>query len=152
MAKLTIEQAVTVAAVQHLINDWANELDIDNGKNIADLVTADCSYAVGPTPRQGRAEIIKFYQDRLLRLSATPEGVPIHRHALSNLRVSFQSADEVSITFTLIYFTTAGMKSGVNHADPALVADVRMICRRESDGEWRIAKFDSNPSFKRTPP
>ena len=152
MAKLTIEQAVAVAAVQHLINDWGQELDIHNGKNIANLVTEDCTYVVGGTPRQGRAEVIKFYAERLKRLGATPEGVPVHRHALSNLRVDFRSASVVSITFTLIYFTTYGMTSGVNHADPAAVADVFMDCRCDADGEWRILKFDSNQTFKRTPP
>jgi hypothetical protein len=41
------------------------------------------------------------------------------------------------------------MASGTNHADPAAVADVRMNCRRDADGEWRILMFDSNQSFKR---
>jgi ketosteroid isomerase-like protein len=152
VAKLNMEQALIVANVQLLINEWATELDIHNGKHIAGLVTEDCQYFLGGNPRNGRAEIIKFYQDRTQRLSATPEGVPIHRHTLSNLRVSFGArAEDVSITFTLVYFTTAGMKSGVNHADPAAVADVRMNCRREADGEWRISMFDSNQTFKRTP-
>jgi hypothetical protein len=44
------------------------------------------------------------------------------------------------------------MASGLNHADPAAVADVRMNCRRDSDGEWRIAMFDSNQTFRRVPP
>jgi hypothetical protein len=149
VAKFNMEQALAVVAVQQLINDWGQELDIHNGKHITGLITEDCTYIVGGAPRRGRAAVEKFYQDRLQRLSALPEGVPTHRHALSNLRVSFRSASEASITFTLIYFTTAGMKSGVNHADPAAVADVRMDCRREEDGEWRIAMFDSNQTFRR---
>ena len=151
MAKFTIEQAVTAAAVQQLINDWAHELDVHNGLHISDLVTEDCTYILGGTPRNGRAAVAQFYQDRLKRLSAQPQGVPTQRHALSNLRINFRSADAVSITFTLVYFTTAGMASGLNHADPAAVADVRMDCRREADGEWRIALFDSNQTFKRAP-
>jgi len=77
--------------------------------------------------------------------------VPTQRHALSNLRVSFGGDAEASITFTLVYFTTAGMASGLNHADPAAVADVRVNCRRDDDGHWRISKFDSNQTFKRVP-
>lgn len=149
MAKFTTEQALSVVAVQQLIHDWAQELDIHNGQNIADLVTEDCSYMGRGTELKGRAAVIKFYKDRLEQLSATPAGVPIHRHTLSNLRVEFQSADKVSITFTLLYFTTAGMASGLNHADPAAVADVRMNCRCDTDGHWRIAKFDSNQTFRR---
>jgi uncharacterized protein (TIGR02246 family) len=149
VAKFTTEQAVTVVAVQQLINDWGFELDIHNGANIADLVTEDCTYMGRGVPLQGRAAVAKFYKDRLEQLAATPAGVPIHRHTLSNLRVQFRNPDDVAITFSLVYYTTAGMASGTNHADPAAVADVRMDCRRDKDGEWRIAKFDSNQSFKR---
>src|SRR5271168_1677618 len=103
-----MEQAVAVAAVQQLINDWAHELDVNNGLHISGLVTEDCMYTVGGATREGRAAIENFYQERLKRLAAQPAGVPTQRHALSNLRVRFRSADEVSITFSLVYFTTAG--------------------------------------------
>ena len=144
-----MEQSIAFAAVQQLINEWAHELDIHNGLHIADLVTEDCSYMGRGTELKGRDAVVKFYKDRLEQLSATPAGVPIHRHTLSNLIVTFGSASEVSITFTLLYFTTAGMASGTNHADPAAVADVRMNCRCDADGEWRISKFDSNQTFRR---
>lgn len=151
MAKFTAEQAVSVAAINQLINDWGIELDIDNGRNIAALITEDVSYNVGGSIRTSRAEVVQFYADRQARLSATPAGVPIHRHALSNLRVAFNSADEAAITFTLVYFTTASVTTGTNHADPAAVADVRMKVRRGADGEWLIALFDSNQTFIRKP-
>jgi len=149
LANVTLEQSLVIASVQQLINDWAHELDINNGLKIAALVTEDCLYTVGGTLRQGRAAVELFYQERLKRLSAQPDGVPTQRHMLSNLRVDFRTGAEVSITFSLLYFTTAGMKSGLNHADPAAVADVRMDCRRDADGHWRISKFDSNQMFRR---
>lgn len=151
MAKFSIEQAVARAEVQELINEWATELDLHNGLHIAGLVTEDCSYNVGGSPRQSRAEVEKFYQERLARLSAQPDGVPTQRHILSNLRVSFSSDTAASITFSLVYFTTAGMASKLNHADPAAVADVRMNVRRDADGQWRIAMFDSGQTFRRVP-
>ena len=135
MANFNIDQSIAVSSVQQLISDWAYELDMHNGQNISGLVTEDCSYMVGGALRQGRAEIQKFYRDRLERLSGQPGGVPTQRHTLANLRVSFRSAAEVSITFSLVYFTTAGAASGLNHADPAAVADVRMDCRQDLDGE-----------------
>jgi uncharacterized protein (TIGR02246 family) len=149
VAKLNKEQAMAVSEVQQLINDWAYELDVHNGLEIANLVTEDCIYSVRGTSLEGRAAIENFYKGRLQNLSAQPTGVPTQRHTLSNLRVRFRSANEVSITFTLVFFTTAGMASGVNHAEPAAVADVRMDCRRGGDEEWRIAKFDSNQTFRR---
>ena len=146
-----MEQGLAVVEVQQLLSDWAYELDTHNGVHIAELVTEDCVYILGGAPRTGRAASQKFYQERLERVSAQPEGAPTQRHNLSNLRVSFRSAGDVSITFTLVFFTSAGMASGTNHADAAAVADVRMDCRRDQDGQWRIARFDSNQSFRRVP-
>jgi ketosteroid isomerase-like protein len=149
LAKFTAEQARAVVEIQQLIHDWGYDLDLYNGEHIADVVTEDCTYVVGGAPREGRAAVVQFYIDRKARLAATPEGVPVHRHALSNLRVSFQSDTLASITFNLIYFSTLGMASGADHADPASYADVRMDCRRDADGHWRIARFESNQAFRR---
>jgi hypothetical protein len=149
VAKLNREQAVVVSEVQQLINDWAYELDVHNGLEISNLVTEDCIYSVRGTALQGRAAVENFYKSRLQTLAAQPAGVPTQRHTLSNLRVRFRNADEVSITFTLIFFTTACNPLGAGQAEPAAVADVRMDCRRGSDEEWRIAQFDSNQTFRR---
>ena len=149
MAKFTPEQAVAVAEIQQLINEWSFELDVDNGINIANLITEDCSYLVRGGVRTGRAAVVQFYKERLETLGATPDGVPTHRHMLANLRVKFNSANEATIGFSLVYFSTAGVKAGTKHADPASTADVRMDVRRGADGEWLIAKFDSTPTFIR---
>ena len=149
MSKFTPEQAVAILEIQQLINEWSYELDVHNGINIANLITEDCSYLVRGGVRTSRAAVVEFYKERLATLAATPEGVPIHRHILANLRVKFNSANDASIGFSLVYFTTAGMKSGTDHADPASTADVRMDVRRGADGEWLIAKFDSNQTFRR---
>lgn len=149
MAKFTLEQAADVVTVQQLIHDWAHELDTHNGLHIAELLTQDCLYVVGGASRQGRAAVETFYKARLARLAATEEGVPTLRHVLSNLRVMFRNANDVSITFSLVYFSTQGMASGHDHSDPAAVADVRMDCQRGDDGHWRIAMFDSNQTFRR---
>jgi ketosteroid isomerase-like protein len=149
LARFTAEQAHAVVEIQQLINDWGYDLDLHNGAHIADLVTEDCAYLVGGALREGRAAVVQFYIDRKARLAATAEGVPIHRHALANLRVAFSSADAASITFNLVYFSTMGVAAGADHADPASYADVRMDCRREADGHWRIARFESNQAFRR---
>lgn len=151
MAKLSMDQAVAVCEVQQLINDWAHELDVNNGLHIAQLLTEDCIYSVRGAPVIGRAAVAQFYKGRLETLSAQASGVPTQRHTISNLRAGFLGADKVSITFTLLFFTTAGHVDGLSHTEPAAVADVRMDCQRGGDGEWRIAKFDSNQTFRRDP-
>ena len=102
-------------------------------------------------PRLSRDEVVKFYQQRLKELEATPAGVWEHRHILSNLRADFRSDDHAAIEFKLVYFMSAGATPGLDHADPAAVADVRMEVRREADGHWRISRFDSNQLFSRVP-
>jgi uncharacterized protein (TIGR02246 family) len=149
MAKFTAEQAHAYVEIQQLIHDWAFELDHHNGKHIADLVTEDCVYVVGGAAQQGREAAITFYEGRNARLAATPEGVPVHRHSLANLRAHFRNHDEASITFNLTYFSTFGNPKGTDHADPLAYADVRMDVRRDADGHWRIAMFDSNQSFRK---
>ncbi len=149
VAKFTLEQAADVLAVQQVINDWAHDLDLHDGLHVADLLTEDCLYVVGGASRQGRDSVMAFYTERKARLEALPEGIPVMRHAVSNFRVSFRNADDASVTFTLIFFSTMGQPSGLDHADPAAVADVRMDCQRGADGHWRIAMFDSNQTFKR---
>ena len=149
MAKFTAAQTADWVCIQQLINDWATEMDITNGVSMAELLTEDVSYTVRGVPRHGRAEVTAFYEGRLAELGATPAGVPIHRHALSNLRVMFDGTDAAKITFGLIYFSSVVKGMGADHADPFSFADVFMDVRREADGDWRIAKFDSAPVFVR---
>ena len=150
MARFDAEQIKAVVEIQALINEWAYDLDVNEGLGVPKLITEDCQYVVRAVLRPNREEVGKFYQSRLEELKATPAGPPLQRHVLSNFRFSFTAADEASIAFTLVYFTTAGMSSGAKHADPAAVADVRMEARRV-DGEWLISAFDSGQSFVRVP-
>lgn len=152
MARFDAHQAADVLAIQQVINEWATDLDITNGENMADLLTQDCAYNVRAVWREGREAVVQFYKDRKAELAATPAGVPIHRHALSNYRVDFVTADHAKVGFSLIYFTTAGSSLGTATADPFSYADVFMECRRDpADGHWRISRFDSNPVFVRMP-
>ena len=150
MARFDAEQTHAVVEIQALINEWAYDLDVNEGLGVPRLITEDCQYVVRAVLRPSRAEVDKFYKGRLEELKATPAGPPLQRHVLSNFRFNFKGADEAGVAFTLVYFTTAGMTSGPKHADPAAVADVRMDCRRV-DGEWLISAFDSGQSFVRVP-
>ncbi len=146
MAKFSTEQATAWIAIQQLINDWGYELDVNNGLNIGDLVTEQCQYTVRAIPRLSRTDVCAFYKGRLEEF---PDGPPEQRHVQSNLRVQFKSAQEASITFTLVYFTTAIVPAGASEADPCAVADVFMDVQCGDDGHWRIAKFDSKQSLVR---
>jgi hypothetical protein len=145
LVKFTNEQGVAWAAIQELINEWARDLDLHNGQHVGQFVSDDVSYAVGGAPRQGRAAVEGFYRERLERLTATPEGPPTNRHMITNLCVEFKSATEASVTFGMIFFSTMHAQT---RPDAMATADVRMIIAAK-DGDWRIARFESNQPFHR---
>jgi hypothetical protein len=150
MAKFEASQAADVLAVQQVIHEWASELDVGNGLDIAQYLTDDCRYTVRGGQRTSAAEVVEFYKGRKAEFEATPDGVPIHRHALSNMRVYFNGPDQANAKFGLVYFTAVVKGLGADIADPFSFADVDMDVRRCADGHWRIARFDSAPVFVRT--
>lgn len=150
MAKFDAEQTAAVAAISQVIYEWGDELDTNDGLKMldADVLTEDCRYFVGGEWREGRAEAAKFYQDRYARLEAG-DGVPVMRHIISNLRISFTDTDKAKVGYLLLFFAATGEAPFTNYCDPLAVADVRMECWREADGHWRIALFDSGQIFRR---
>ncbi len=146
MAKFTLEQAADWVAIQQLINQWGAELDVNNGLNIGDLVTETCSYTVRGVERKNREEVKAFYKGRLEEFTEAP---PVQRHSQTNLVVDFKNADDASLAFTLVYFTTAIVQAGASEADPCAIADVKMNASRCADGHWRISMFDSVQSLVR---
>ncbi len=150
MARFSTEQAAAVAAVQQVINEWGDELDRNDGLGMleADVLTEDCRYFVGGEWRGGRAAAAQFYKERKVRLEAAG-GAPVMRHIMSNYRVSFPAADKAEVGFLLLFFAKVGTPPFTDYCDPSAVADVRMECRRDDDGQWRIALFDSGQIFRR---
>lgn len=150
MAKFDASQAADVLAVQQVIHEWASELDVNNGVEIAQYLTDDCRYTVRGGQRTSSAAVTEFYKGRIAEFEATPDGVPIHRHALSNMRVYFNGPNEATAQFGLVYFSAVVKGLGADIADPFSFADVSMDCRRCADGHWRISRFDSQRVFVRT--
>jgi hypothetical protein len=150
MASFTLEQTVAVAAIQQVINEWGNELDQNDGLTMVetDCLTADCRYFVGGEWREGRDATAAFYQERKTRLESQG-GAPVMRHINSNYRVSFVSETHAKVGFLLLFFAKVGTPPFTDYCDPLAVADVRMECRCDSDGQWRIAMFDSGQIFRR---
>jgi ketosteroid isomerase-like protein len=148
VAKFTVEQAASAMAVHQLIHDWAYELDQHDGLQMAPLLTEDCIYNVGGEPRHGKAAVNQFYVDRRARLEATDNGPPVMRHPITTLRVMPTGADSADVTFNIVFFMGFGTPPITNMTGPAAVADVTMAVRRDPDGEWRIARFDSWQPFR----
>jgi len=151
MAKFTVEQATAAAAIQQLINDWADELDINNGGNMgtAGLLTEDCRYTVGGAERAGRAEAASFYAARKDKIDSGVTN-PVMRHINSNFRIRFTGTSNADVNFLLLYFATEGTPPFTNYCDPLAVADCVMQCRCDAGGDWRISFFTSSQIFRRS--
>ncbi len=148
MAKFSADQAAAVLAVQQVINEWGNELDQNSGLEIAGagILTDEVEYFVGGEWRNGIAEVAQFYKGRKDQLQ---ENAPVMRHIQSNYRVSFPAEDHALVGFLLLFFAKAGTPPFVGYCDPLAVADVRMECRRDAAGDWKISLFDSGQIFRR---
>jgi hypothetical protein len=147
MAKFSMEETMAVVAAQQVINDWAYDLDFHGNAHVGNFITDDISYNVGGSVRQGRAAVEAFYAGRREQIKAKGGPAPVMRHVNTNFRASSVSADEVSVTFSLVFWSTE--VPGLNPADVVAVADVWMTVRRGKDGDWKISKFDSTQPLKR---
>ncbi len=151
MAKFTPEQAADVLAIKQVIYEWGDELDIHNGLSMRETgcLSEDVQYNVGGQWRDGLTEVEAFYQSRAEAMR-TGAGLMTMRHIITSLRVSFEDANTANIGYLLVFFAALGDGPFEAYCDPLAVADVRMACRRETDGEWRITRFDSGQIFKRS--
>jgi hypothetical protein len=150
VARFTTEQTVARAAIEQVINEWGDELDQNDGLKMieVDVLTEDCRYNVGGVWRGSRDGVAAFYAERKPRLQAQG-GAPVMRHIISNYRVSFTDDGHAKVGFLLLFFAAVGTPPFTNYCDPTAVADVRMECRRDADGQWRISMFDSGQIFRR---
>lgn len=150
MAKFTPQQAADVLAIKQVVYEWGDELDIHNGLEMrkAGVLAEDVSYNVGGAWREGLAAVEEFYNGRAEAMRAGA-GLMTMRHIITSLRVSFEDADHAKVGYLLVFFAALGDGPFDTYCDPLAVADVKMECRRDTDGEWRISRFDSGQIFKR---
>ncbi|WP_395390720.1 nuclear transport factor 2 family protein [Novosphingobium sp. BL-8A] len=150
MAKFTPQQAADVLAIKQVVYEWGDELDIHNGLEMrkSDVLAEDVAYNVGGEWREGLKAVETFYQGRAEALRAGA-GLMTMRHIITSLRVSFDDADNAKVGYLLVFFAAQGEAPFDKYCDPLAVADVKMECRRDPDGEWRITRFDSGQIFRR---
>lgn len=148
MAKFTPQQAADVLAIKQVIYEWGDQLDIHNGLSMreTDCLAKDVRYFVGGQWREGIEGVEGFYKGRA-EAARAGAGLMTMRHLITSLRVSFDDADHAKVGYLLVFF--AALDNFDKYCDPLAVADVKMECRRDEDGEWRITLFDSGQIFKR---
>jgi hypothetical protein len=150
VAKFTLQQAADVLAIKQVVYEWGDQLDLHNGLSMreADCLAEDVRYNVGGQWREGLEAVEGFYQGRAEAMRAGA-GLMTMRHIITSLRVGFDAADHAKVGYLLVFFAALGDGPFDTYCDPLAVADVKMECRRDADGEWRITLFDSGQIFKR---
>ena len=148
MPRFNPETAVAAMELHQLIAEWAYELDGNGGLTMPRLCTEDCVYLVGGVTYRGHAAVQKFYADRGERVrTQQKDGVRTQRHTVTNLRVTVLDAAQAEVKFLLVNYSKEGKAPALDLVGPTIIADCHMEFRREADGEWRIALFDSTPVF-----
>ena len=131
-----------------MVADYFHTLDMEGGIAAIDFFTEDVVVDVGKMSCSGRAEMARHYQAREERiLHEQQSGVRTGRHGPVNFRVVFPATDRATISVLVVTFSGGGEPPLPNATTPSVVTDVRLECRRETDGQWRIFQYDGAPIF-----
>lgn len=64
-----------------------------------------------------------------------------------NLRIAVQEDGSAVAELIFMNFSAGGKGPYVNAASPTVVADTRLVCRRDDREQWLIAEFEGTPLF-----
>jgi hypothetical protein len=148
MPRFDRESALIAIELQQIVAEFANEIDSNDGLDLAGFYTEDGVFFVGDTPYKGREAIGKFYRDRLERIPALhKDGIRVGAHTFLNLRTEVRDAHNASVFFTNVSYAGEGKPPVRMTITPAMITTCRMDFRLEADGRWRITSFTGTPVF-----
>ena len=148
MAKFDSKSAIAALELQQLVSEYFLELDTTYGMNSHEFYTEDGVIDIGKMSFRGHDQIRKFYES-LAELVKTQEaaGIRTTRHVYTNLRITFDGDDRAIVDFIAMNFSRAGTPPLSGATTPSVVSDARLRCRRDGDGQWRIAELSGAPVF-----
>jgi hypothetical protein len=148
MPRFDAEAARDAQEIQQLVTEWCRELDDNHGLDATRFFTEECTVEAGPISYKGHEAMRAFYRGVADFARATPErGTRTTRHTYTNFGVSFPERGRARVTFLSFTYSGYGALPVNGATAPNTISDVRYECRRERDGEWRIAEFYAVPIF-----
>ncbi len=145
---LTAEAALATVELQQLLYDIGHEIDANVGTDITDFYCEDGAFVVGTHRYEGHARIAAFYAAERERVRTTlNNGERQLLHAFVNPRIFVHAADSATILCTNINFSAPGARPIEGPIAANMIVECRLDCRREADGIWRIALFESDIQF-----
>jgi ketosteroid isomerase-like protein len=143
MAKFNPSAAMEL---QQLVSEYWDELDSNQAQNVTDFYLEDCIFTAGQNySGKGRAGVRKFYDERARNVAQEKDG-RLTRHTFANFKVKFASDNEARVDFVMINYSGSGA-APIVFAGPSMVSDITFECRRDAQGEWKIAAFKGQPMF-----
>jgi hypothetical protein len=144
---ITKEHLFDIISLQQRLYDYCNELD-SGALKVQDYFTEDCEFLVGETTWQGRDGVRRHYDDDAQAVrKLCKDGIKTVRHAMLNLRIAIQQDGSAIADLIFLNFSAGGHGPFLDTASPAIVADTRMTCVRDTDGQWLIRTFRGTPLF-----
>jgi len=142
MRRFDMEKVVLAYELEQLLYDFIEEMDLRNYANIGDFYTEDAVFMAGPVAVTPRSAIVAFYETRNANVAKyQKDGARTGRHTFVNVRVHIEDADNATILFTNVNYAAEGKAPAAGLKGPSMIADCRMTCRRDTDGEWRFSGF-----------
>ncbi len=142
MRKFDIEKLVTAYELEQLLYDFAADLDFNDSRNVQAFYTEDAVFKAGNNPVVGRDAIVKFYENRNENVrNLQKDGARTGRHTFLNVRVIIEDADNAAILFTNVNYAGEGKAPVTGLVGPSMIADCRMTCKRQPDGNWLFSEF-----------
>lgn len=147
MIDIRPEDLFDIISLEQTLYHYCNELD-SGAARIQDYFTEDCSFKVGDTIWKGREGVRRHYDDDAQAVKdLCKDGIKTVRHAMLNLRVTIQEDRSALAELIFMNFSASGHGPFLNAASPAVVADTRLVCRRDEGGRWLIDAFEGTPLF-----
>jgi hypothetical protein len=148
MARFDPEMAAAAMELQQLVTEWCRELDDNHGLDATRFFTEDCIVEAGPVSYSGHEAMRAFYRGVADFARATAErGARTTRHTYTSLGVSFGGRERATVTFLSFTFSGYGGTPVIGATAPNTISDARFECRRDAQGEWRVAEFYASPVF-----
>jgi len=148
MPRFNLENALEALELQQLVTEWCRELDENHGLDAIRFFTEDCVVEAGLISYRGHEAMQAFYCGIAAFAQPTPErGIRTTRHTYTSLGISFGGRERATVTFLSFTYSGYGDTPLSGATAPNTISDVRFECRRDVQGEWRVAEFYATPIF-----
>ncbi|HEY1798407.1 MAG TPA: nuclear transport factor 2 family protein [Stellaceae bacterium] len=125
-------------ALNELIADYWADVDEKAGQEAHLFYVPEGVYVVGNNRFEGRDAIASFYLRRR-------HGAALTRHIVSNLRVFREDAARTRMAGLMTLYRAEGKSPFQGAHPPAMIADLDIACRLDTDGRWRFESHVLRP-------